>query len=82
MDLYAVFIDLTKAFDAVSKETLLAKFGCARRFVEMIHLLHDLNTNLLVLSDGESFDLIQISNCVKQGYVLAHSPSTVPSQAF
>lgn len=49
MDLYAVFIDLTKAFDAVSKETLLAKFGCARRFVEMIHLLHDLNTGLLVL---------------------------------
>ena len=44
MDLYMKFVDLTKAFDTVSREGLwkiMAKFGCPTRFIAMVRQWHD-----------------------------------------
>ncbi|XP_062841273.1 uncharacterized protein LOC134300780 [Trichomycterus rosablanca] len=73
LDLYAVFIDLTKAFDTVNREALwkvLYKLGCPRKFVTLIRLFHD-NMTGLVLSGGEVSEPFAIANGVKQGCVLA-----------
>ena len=73
MDLYAVFIDLTKAFDTVNREALwsvLLKLGCPRKFTTLIRLFHD-NMTGQVLSNGEHSNTFAISNGVKQGCVLA-----------
>ena len=58
-----VFIDLTKAFDTVSREglwSILSKLGCPRKFVKMIRLFHD-DMNGLVLSKGETSQPFRIS---------------------
>ncbi|XP_076036516.1 uncharacterized protein LOC143022261 [Oratosquilla oratoria] len=73
MDLYAVFIDLTKAFDTVNREALwviLSKLGCPDKFVNLIRQFHD-NMTGQVLSVGEVSEPFNISNGVKQGCVLA-----------
>ncbi|KAL8588826.1 hypothetical protein ACOMHN_011542 [Nucella lapillus] len=73
LDLYAVFIDLTKAFDTVSRValwTVLQKLGCPRKFVNLIRLFRDSMTGM-VLSGGEASELFEITNGVKQGCVLA-----------
>ena len=73
LDLYSVFIDLTKAFDTVSREALwpiLAKYGCPPKFVGMIRLFHD-GMKGQVLSNGDQSDSFEITNGVKQGCVLA-----------
>ena len=39
VDLYMTFVDLTKAFDTVSREGLwkiIAKFGCPAKFIAMV----------------------------------------------
>ena len=44
VDLYMTFVDLTKAFDIVSREGLwkiMAKFGCPAKFVAMVRQFHD-----------------------------------------
>ena len=43
-DLYSAFIDLTKAFDTVSREGLwkiMAKYGCPKKFITIVRQLHD-----------------------------------------
>ena len=73
MDLYATFIDLTKAFDMVNREAfwvILSKLGCPRRFIKLICLFHDDMTSV-VLSSGKFSDSFVISNGIKQGCVLA-----------
>lgn len=50
VDLCAVFVDHTKAFDTVRRKTVwtsLAKLGCPRRFVKMVYLFHDDMTSLV-----------------------------------
>ena len=40
VDLYMTFVDLTKAFDTVSREGLwkiMAKFGCPAKFIAMVY---------------------------------------------
>ena len=44
VDLYMTFVDLTKAFDTVSREGLwkiMAKFGCTAKFIAMVLQFHD-----------------------------------------
>ena len=73
MDLVAVFADLTKAFDTVSRDALwviLSKLGCPTKFVNLTRQFHDDMTEQ-VLSDVEASEPFSISNGVKQGCVLA-----------
>lgn len=73
MDLYAVFIGLTKAFDTISREglwTIRSKFGSPNRPMNLIRLFHD-NMTGLVLSGREVSEPFNITNGVKQGCVLA-----------
>ena len=58
MDLYMTFVDLTKAFDTVSREGLweiMAKFGCTTKFIAMVRQFHD-GMLALVQNDGEFSD--------------------------
>ena len=44
VDLYMTFVDLTKAFDTVSRDgfwKIMAKFGCPPRFIAMVLKFHD-----------------------------------------
>ena len=44
MELYAVFIDFTKAFDTVSREGLwsvLKRFGCTDKIIKLVRAFHD-----------------------------------------
>ena len=55
--LYAVFIDLTKAFDTVNSEahwTVLERYGCPKKFVRLIRLLHDGMTGQVLCSGDQS----------------------------
>ena len=72
-DLYMTFVDLTKAFDTVSREGLwkiMSKFGCPDRFVKIVRQFHD-GMMARVLDDGSASDPFQVTNGVKQGCVLA-----------
>ena len=43
-DLYITIVDLTKAFDTVSREDLwkiMATFGCLDKFMSMLRQFHD-----------------------------------------
>ena len=55
VDLYMTFVDLTKAFDTVSRDGLwkiMAKFDCPPRFIAMVRQLHD-GMQARVQNDGE-----------------------------
>lgn len=72
-DLYTTFVDLTKAFDTVSREGLwkiMRKFGCPDKFINMVRQFHD-GMLARVLDDGDSSDAFPVTNGVKQGCVLA-----------
>ena len=74
-DLYMVFIDLTKAFDTVSRPglwSLLAKFGCPSKLINIIKQLHEGMIGR-VCADGLESDGFQVTNGVKQGCVIAPS---------
>lgn len=53
MDLYVVFIDLTKAFDMVNWEALwliLHKLSCPRKFIQIIGLFHHAMTGTVLVN--------------------------------
>ena len=73
VNLYMTFVDLTKAFDTVSREGLwkiMAKFGCPPKFIAMVRQLHD-GVIARVQNDGEFSYPFPVINGVKQGCVLA-----------
>ena len=73
VDLYTVFIDLTKAFDYISRDGLwkiMAKFGCPRKFINIIRQFHD-GMKANILENGDLSPAFPVSNGVKQGCVLA-----------
>ena len=72
-DLYTTFVDLSKAFDTVSRDGLwkiMAKFGCPNKFIALVRSFHD-GMQVWVQDDGESSEPILVTNGVKQGCVLA-----------
>ena len=72
-DLYMTFVDLTRAFDTVSRSGLwkiMAKFGCPDKFIALVRSFHD-GMQVRVQDDGELSEPIPVTNGVKQGCVLA-----------
>ena len=72
-DLYLLFIDLTKAFDTVSRTglwTILSKLGCPPKFIKAIQSFHD-GMMARVIENGDVSDPFPVTNGVKQGCVLA-----------
>ena len=81
VDLYMTFVDLTKAFEKVSREghwKIMAKFGCPAKFIAMVRQFHD-GMLAWVQNDGEFPDLFPVTNGIKQGCILA---STLFSMMF
>ena len=75
------FVNLTKAFDTVSREGLwktMAKFGCPAKFIAMVRQYLD-GMLTSVQNDGEFSDPFPVTNGIKQGCVLA---STLFSMMF
>ena len=73
MPLYIAFIDLTKAFDLVSRDglfKLLPKIGCPPKLQNMIESFHT-DTKGTVQLNGSSSEPFQFRSGVKQGCVLA-----------
>ena len=71
--LYLAFIDLTKAFDLVSRTglfTLLQRVGCPPKLLSIISSFHN-NMMGTVFYDGSNSDPFPIKSGVKQGCVLA-----------
>ena len=72
-DLYLLFIDLTKAFDIISRPglwTILSKLGCPPKFVQMTRSLHE-GMMARVIETGDVSEPFHVTNGVKQGCVLA-----------
>ena len=73
MPLYIAFIDLTKAFDLVSRSglfELLRKIGCPPRLLNIIVSFHE-DMKGMVNYDGENSEPFTVKSGVKQGCVLA-----------
>ena len=71
--LYVAFIDLTKAFDLVSRDglfKLLPKIGCPPQLLSIIRSFHD-GMQGIVQYDGDYSEPFDIHSGVKQGCVLA-----------
>ena len=72
MDLYMTFVDLTKAFDTISREDLwkiMVNFGCPTKLIAMVRQFHD-GMLARVQNDGEFSDPFPLTNGVKQGPTL------------
>ena len=73
MGLNAAFVDLTKAFDTVSRGGLwkiLARLGCPPQFLTILRQFHEGHQGQ-VKHNGSLSGSFPISNGVKQGCVLA-----------
>lgn len=73
MPLYVAFIDLTKAFDLISRDGLfkvLQRIGCPPKLQSLIESFHS-NMKGTVQFDGSSSEPFDIRSGVKQGCVLA-----------
>ena len=63
------FVDLTKAFDTLSRGVLWkikAKFGCPPRFIAIVRKFHD-GMQAHVQNDGEYSEPFPVTNGVNQG---------------
>ena len=67
------FVDFSKAFDAVDRDTLwklLSRYGCPQIFIRVLRSFHDGMTASICCGDGCS-DPFSVGHGVKQGCVLA-----------
>ena len=72
--LYATFVDLTKAFDTVSRQGLwqiLERLGFPPKFLKMIMQLHEDQHGQVRHSSNDLLEPIPIGNGIKQGCILA-----------
>lgn len=72
-DLYTTFVDLTKAFDTVSREGLwkiMSKFGCPETFISIVRQFH-VGMIAHVLDNANTSKAFPVTNCVKQCCMLA-----------
>ena len=72
-DLYTTFVDLTKAFDTVSRDGLwkiLAKYGCPVKFISIVQQFLD-GMRACVQDNDDISEAFAVTNGVKQGCVLA-----------
>ena len=82
MQIINILVDLTKAFDTVSREGLwkiMAKYGCPPKFVTIVRLLHD-GMMARVVDNGNPSEPFEVSNGVKQGCVLA--PTLIQAESL
>ena len=73
LNIYMTFVDLTKAFDTVSRDGLwniMAKFGCPPRYIAIVRQFYD-GMQARVQNDGEYSEPFPVTNGVKQGCVMA-----------
>ena len=71
VDRYMTFVDLTKAFDRVSRDgfgTIMAMFGCPVRFIAMVRQFND-SMLALVQNGGEYSEQFPATNGVEQGWL-------------
>jgi hypothetical protein len=62
--LYTTFVDLTKAFDTVSRDGLwrsMSKFGCPPEFIEMVKQFHE-GMQARVQDNGDSSEPFAVTN--------------------
>ena len=84
-----IFVDLTKAFDTVSRDGLwniMAKFGCPPSYIAMVWEFHD-GMQACIQNDGEYPEPLPVTKGVKQGCVMAPTLfcmmfSVKPADAF
>ena len=77
--LYVTFLDLTKAFNTVSRNGLwqiLKRLGCPPKFLNMVIQLHE-DQHAQVRLNGDLSEPFPITNGVKQGCVLAPTLFTI-----
>jgi len=77
--LYVTFVDLTKAFDTVSRKGLwqiLERLGCPPKFLSMVMQLHE-DQRGQVRNSNDLSEPFPILNGVKQGCVLAPTLFTI-----
>nr|VZI29210.1 unnamed protein product [Spirometra erinaceieuropaei] len=70
--MYSTFVDLTNVLDTVNREGLwkiMQKFGCPKRFTQMVRQLHD-GMMARVTDNGAVSEAFAVTNGVKQGCVL------------
>lgn len=71
-DLFRAFIDLSKAFDTVKREILwkiLLKFGCPRRFVNILQQFHE-GMMARVTTGGQESEPFRVCTGVRRGVSL------------
>ena len=84
MGLYAAFVDLTKAFDTVSRDGLwkiLACLGCPPKFLTILHQLHE-GQQGQVKHNGSLSGSFPTTISVKQVCVLALTLFSIFSQHY
>ena len=82
--LYILFIDLTKAFDTVSRPglwSILSKLGCPPRFISMVRSLHD-GMMARVIENGDVSDPLPESQLRWTGHVMRMEDNRLPKQIF
>ena len=80
VDLYMTFVDLTKAFDSVSRDGLL-KIMANARYISMVRQFHD-GMQACVRNDGEYSEPFPVTKGVKQGCVMAPTLFTMMFSAM